>query len=360
MNLIKKIFSTLKTWVFKNKLLKFSSRFERDPLACFYCPEMCRFSCNVAETIRSDTVTPRGKMSLLHLIERGITNENVIGSKKDILWTLDQCTGCGRCTEYCLHEVDGASALRKARQKILEAEGPGHVCENLLGMGSDLEEFGKRNPGDLLLTSPGRLGWWQSSGANGLISELGVSTLLEGIMPDNAWSRGEKIDSELLRILRKFLEKRKIVWVESPQQATFLVQGVGLKNVRHIWQRLAPIFFEYPLGVDEFFHESFHLTRLLPKQGLSIPVYDRGQMPLHVGWNVFDCGGEGHFRLIEPKTARNMAKRFLDDLLMDNRKVSRIVCHSLNCQGHLLESFNGQKIEIQYWLDRMVPEVAQK
>ena len=67
MSLIATISSTLKTWVFKKKASGGSaSSLPAGALeACYYCPEMCRFACPVAETLRDNTVTPRGKMSLL-------------------------------------------------------------------------------------------------------------------------------------------------------------------------------------------------------------------------------------------------------------------------------------------------------
>src|SRR5262245_45637674 len=131
MSLIQKISSTLgisgfksslRSWIFKKKLLKFSGRFRWEPEACFYCPEMCRFSCPVAETLRDNTVTPRGKMSLLHLAERGFSAERVAGSESQRLWFLDQCTGCGRCTEYCVYENDVATHLRQARAEHFARE----------------------------------------------------------------------------------------------------------------------------------------------------------------------------------------------------------------------------------------------
>ena len=89
MNWIQKTYLTLKTWVFKKKLLQFSGRYPRDPQACFYCPEMCRFSCDVAEALRADTVTPRGKMSLLHLINQGHSITDIAGNSEQMLWYLN-------------------------------------------------------------------------------------------------------------------------------------------------------------------------------------------------------------------------------------------------------------------------------
>ena len=122
MSLIEKISSTLRTWVFKHKLLKFSGRFRPEPEACFYCPEMCRFACPVAEALRDNTVTPRGKMSLLHLTERGFSDKEIAGSSQQRLWFLEQCSGCGRCTEYCVYENAVAANLGLARTQYFEQE----------------------------------------------------------------------------------------------------------------------------------------------------------------------------------------------------------------------------------------------
>src|SRR5262249_15539366 len=154
---------TLKTWAFKKKLLAFSGRFRWEPEACFYCPEMCRFSCAVAEVTKHNAFTPRGKMSLLHLAERGYPAEAVAGSAEERLSILEQCTGCGRCTEYCVYEVDVPGRLREARaeaRSLVALSGAGNGASAREGL---LEELRKLE-GVVLLSEPGRKTWWEARG----------------------------------------------------------------------------------------------------------------------------------------------------------------------------------------------------
>ena len=76
---------------------------------CAYCPKMCRFSCPVAEADARETFTPWAKMSAPFLAARG-------GMPLDAAFeTAWACTGCGHCTEYCLHGNDVPTALAGAR-----------------------------------------------------------------------------------------------------------------------------------------------------------------------------------------------------------------------------------------------------
>jgi len=76
---------------------------------CAYCPKMCRFSCPVAEADARETLTPWGKMSAPFLAARG---GMALETAFETSWA---CTGCGHCTEYCLHENDVGSALAGLR-----------------------------------------------------------------------------------------------------------------------------------------------------------------------------------------------------------------------------------------------------
>ena len=350
MNLIRSISSTLKTWVFKKKLLKFSERYRWETQACFYCPEMCRFSCPVAETLRHDGTTPRGKMSLLHMAERGFSAEQVAGSAEQRLWFLEQCTGCGRCTEFCLYENDVATHLRKERQAHFESVG---AVTSDGDMGPLLSQL-RGLKGKVLFSEPSRKKWWEARPA--LLSELGVDSVCDAVLPHKRWSWGKVTDAQK-REIGAALSGCSQIWVESPEAAWFLAKAIkheekALKSdVRVVWQKFFADYVAREPSADETFHESYHLSRLFPQLDYSIPMYERGFMPFHHGWNVIDCGGEGYYAEAHPENARAMSERFLTDLGKDGRKISKIICQSLSCIDHLREV---SKAPVTYWLDEMV------
>jgi Fe-S oxidoreductase len=354
MSLIQSISSTLRTWVFKKKLLKFSDRYRWETQACFYCPEMCRFSCPTSETLKTNAVTPRGKMSLLHLAEKGYSEEQVAGSAEAREWYLEQCTGCGRCTEYCLYENDVGTHLRNERSSYFSKLGTASVSSKEKELSPLLAKLrGLR--GTVFFCEVGRGSWWQSRSA--LLAELGVSEAHEIAFPHLDWGWG-KLSSNEVRAIGEALSNCSRIWVESPELGWFLAKGIKDENkalsaeIRMVWQMFFPRVAARALDRGISFHESFHLARLFPRIGYSIPMYERGEMPFHHGWNMLDCGGEGYYRHAHPETARKMAERFVTDLGSDGREVRKIVCQNLSCVEHLKNS--GLNTEPVYWLDAML------
>lgn len=115
--MIPKIVSTPIKWVSKKAirgwLLRFPSGKTQATVACVFCPEMCRFSCPTAVVSGNDAVTPCNKVGLLYKETRW-PGRTAGGGE---LWTLYDCTGCGRCTEYCVHGQPVADLLFSARAK---------------------------------------------------------------------------------------------------------------------------------------------------------------------------------------------------------------------------------------------------
>ena len=165
MGSIPKIVSTPLKWVSKEllhrTLLRFPGGDAHDPIVCVYCPEMCRFSCPTAVVSGSDAVTPCNKMSLLHKEERWPGKAAGGGP----LWPLYDCTGCGRCSEYCVYGMPVAEtlfearkqfawepAMRAASQGLTDAEDPVGDLADELGDGENakrrLEAFVARQAGD--------------------------------------------------------------------------------------------------------------------------------------------------------------------------------------------------------------------
>jgi ferredoxin len=117
MGSIPKIVSTPVKWasrkIIHQTLLRFPGGNAHDPMACTYCPELCRFSCPSAVISGNDAVTPSNKMSLLHQESRWPGRAANGGE----LWPLYDCTGCGRCTEHCVYGVPVADQLFEARSQ---------------------------------------------------------------------------------------------------------------------------------------------------------------------------------------------------------------------------------------------------
>lgn len=368
MSLITKISSTLaisgfkaklQGWIFKKKLLKFSGRYAWEPEACFYCPEMCRFSCPVAEARRDNTVTPRAKMSLLHLAERGFSDEQVAGSSEQRLWVLEQCSGCGRCTEYCVYENRVAMNLGKGRgehfaRQSLRAASQGREPDliDLKAFNAMLDELTALK-GVVLLCEPGRKQWWLDRPK--LLGALGAESVCDAKLFQKEWMWG-KLGPSQIEAVGDALSECTQLWVESPEAGWFLARAVKDElealnaEIRVVWQRFFSEFSQLELPPGTSLHESFFLARHFPRLGYSIPMYERGLMPFHSGWNMLDCGGEGFYRLAHPATAATMGSRFLFDLSKDGRKVERLICQNLSCVEHL----KGQTgAEVIYWLDEL-------
>src|SRR5262245_40649814 len=96
---------------------------------CTYCPKLCRHSCPVSNVEARETVIPQAKMATmrrLRLLEGARTAE-----ESEVLYA---CSGCGACTEACLHHIAVGPALFRGRYEA-ERAGRGHPA---------LAGFGKR------------------------------------------------------------------------------------------------------------------------------------------------------------------------------------------------------------------------
>src|SRR4051794_30290736 len=77
---------------------------------CTYCPNLCRHVCPVSNAEPRETLIPRAKMAAFRRL-RGDALELTVESAAP----LYACTGCGACTEACLHNVEPGEALQLAR-----------------------------------------------------------------------------------------------------------------------------------------------------------------------------------------------------------------------------------------------------
>jgi len=87
---------------------------------CTYCPKLCRHTCPVSNAEPRETIIPQAKMAQMRRLRLREGERNVVESEP-----LYACTGCGACTEFCLHHVETGPALFRGRDEA-EREGRGH------------------------------------------------------------------------------------------------------------------------------------------------------------------------------------------------------------------------------------------
>lgn len=119
----------------------------REYAYCAFCPKVCRFTCPVAESTKTETTSTWGKMTAAHL---AVTHQRPLdeGSAK----ALHACTGCMRCTEFCKHHNQPAQALFAARgEAIAKGLQPAGAASTLATFAQSQNPFG-RQLGQLVAT----------------------------------------------------------------------------------------------------------------------------------------------------------------------------------------------------------------
>ena len=89
---------------------------ERDLETCTFCPKLCRSACPVSNAEPRETLTPWGKMSLVNHLAHG--DVPLDAAHAHPAWA---CTGCGRCTMRCDHEIQVGAVLCDARAELDKA-----------------------------------------------------------------------------------------------------------------------------------------------------------------------------------------------------------------------------------------------
>src|SRR5581483_884718 len=87
---------------------------------CTYCPKLCRHTCPVSNAETRETLVPQTKMATMRRLRLADGERSVADTEP-----LYGCTGCGACTEACLHKIAVGPALFRGRQEA-EADGRGH------------------------------------------------------------------------------------------------------------------------------------------------------------------------------------------------------------------------------------------
>ncbi len=315
MGSIPKIVSTPLKWVSKkilnHTLLRFPGGDAHQPMVCVYCPEMCRFSCPTAVVSANDAVTPCNKMGLLYKEETWPGKATQGGP----LWPIYDCTGCGRCTEYCVYDMPVALKLFEARKKykweeaekaaarITDAEDPVGDLADELGDSANakrrLEQFLKRQGSggekSRKVTEPKSLYFLQQ---NGVSAVLHWEKML--MNPSNSKMQLQKL--------------KKTPWLL--HESVWYNRHLGKTDVIKEWLKWA--------------------------QGQGIQI----QQPFAKGDDCIDCGGEGAYPYLFSEQARQMASDIWE---RDKHTADGILCVSARCAQHLRSSLGkvlGEKTPI--------------
>ena len=286
---IPKIVSTPVKWASKQAihrtLLRFPGGDSQSPLACVYCPEMCRFACPSAVASGNDAVTPSNKMSLLQ--------QEVLwpgrASQGEELWPIYDCTGCGRCTEYCVYEIPVAERLFQSR------------AENSWERAAEVR--------DTLTDQTDRWG--------DLAAELGDETL--GKARAQNWVRS------------RFGAKKAALEVNEPK-GLFYLQSLGISATLS-WERVFQESYLTSAEGKRFVHllsslqaelkaplllsESVWLSRRMKRSSEVLALVERLReqgvslvLPFEHGKDCIDSGGEGAYALLFESAAKQMALDF--------------------------------------------------
>jgi Fe-S oxidoreductase len=81
---------------------------------CTYCPRLCSQACPVSLVEARETVTPQAKMARFASLRRRAAQGEAGGPSS----SLYACTGCGACTDVCLHHVEPGIALMQGRAHL--------------------------------------------------------------------------------------------------------------------------------------------------------------------------------------------------------------------------------------------------
>lgn len=318
MGLIPKIALTPVKWASKKivhtTLLRFPGGDSHSPVACTYCPEMCRFSCPTAVASGNDAVTPSAKNSLLYKESRWPG----VATGGGELWPIYDCTGCGRCTEYCVYGVPVAEQLFEARSTF-QWERSRAVLAEIRGpqdrWGDLAEELGDRG-----------LGLRRLELALGLIEEP--------------------------RALAWALRAREKGWISGSPAGDV---HVGLSWEKELREGPSAAVVGRLRGRRWLVHESSALNRLLSRSDDVQAWITRARAAgidlvraFHQGRDCIDCGGEGAYVRLFPEQADRMALDIWErDRERAGSRVDGVLCFSKRCAEHFRGVLAKQGVQVE-------------
>jgi Fe-S oxidoreductase len=344
---------------------------------CTFCPSLCLHTCPVSTVEARDTVSPWGKVSLVHHVQAGH-----IGQTESSAEIAYKCTGCGACTSWCRHSVDVPGILHAARtDAVSEGTRPFEVERfrredvstrtKVFREALACQRYHDHPP---VLLFPGHA---VLKDAPDVLSELWVTldrleddelTLGKASSYDSGyllWSAGyeEEFLAQARRVQQLF-EKARLVIVLSPldlHMFTTIYPEYGI--------RLIPTFFDlasYVLpmlsgaSVDRQsgtigYFDSCHLARHCGIQDGPREVLKRitTEQPLDLALcrdAVDCCGAGGGFLQTSPERALEAAQRII--VQAQERGIERLLSFSPECVN-LLQQVTTQELTIEHGITLM-------
>jgi Fe-S oxidoreductase len=249
---------------------------------CTYCPNLCRHVCPVSNAEARETLVPRAKMVSLRRLRRREVEPTV-----ETTAPLYACTGCGACTEACLHHVEPAAALFAGRAALArEGRAPAALAELPARVRTHAEQAARRMREELpvqrfpseaqVALLPGcdapelartTLALLDRLGA-GYVAVADVSLacggypLLAGGFPEAFRAHAEALARQLQGYARVVVACPACAWA---MRSEYPAQGVALRpEVLHLAEFLGPLSEQLPVARPlpaAYYHDPCYLGR---------------------------------------------------------------------------------------------------
>lgn len=333
---------------------------------CTFCPSLCHHACPVATAEARDSVSPWGIMSLLHHVDTGR-----LRLSDEVARMLYACTGCGACTEACVHGNPVSTVLFEARAR---AVGRGRIAYERALFRHDEDavhpfwrsgfrerEAGKYEPSVLLV--PGhRSVLEEPAAAKALLAvceridedELSSGDASTMDVGYDLWAGGFLLEFRTrAHLVREALSRADTVVVLSAEalyclEHVYPAHGFPIAaDLLHASEFVLPLL---PGALVErvpgrvAYHDSCHLARHLESHDVPREVLRRcleeGPIELRLrGRRTACCGGTGCLPLTRPDTALEMARDVVEMAL--EAGADRLVSFASECVALLREAAGG-------------------
>jgi Fe-S oxidoreductase len=115
---------------------------------CTYCPKLCRHTCPVSNAEAKETLVPQAKMATMRQLRLLAPDQP---RETGDYGPLYGCTGCGACTDFCLHKVQVGASLFRGRD---EAERQHHGHPALAGFTQRFDAHSKEAQAEIRSSVP--------------------------------------------------------------------------------------------------------------------------------------------------------------------------------------------------------------
>ena len=354
-------------------------KFNKEIEFCTYCPKLCRFSCPVANASGSETLTPWGRQSLLHLCASGKQDFN-----REVALTTYNCLTCLLCREYCDHDIEIPPVMEAARNKaVKEQVEPVEVADFKLffaehrnPVGDNLQARVRAILPEKYFNKDAQVLYWPGCSAiyNQPKNIKDTFDVFEAIGIDyvscwggelqccgfplatlGVWDEYEKQSREVAELLSKY----KTIISGCPTcaymfKSRYMDEGKKLTNkIYHVTEFLAPMIAQGKMQIKKpypkpvMYHDPCYLCRYLdvyeePRRLLTEVLRE----PLvEFSYNNSDsmcCGGGGGLPITNPALSRQIAKDRLKEYYEGEEKTLVTACAT--CQRHFMKWDESLKV----------------